>query len=128
MYIAITNFVFPVLFSLVQIIIVFREVNLIVINDVVLVNTSIAVIGVVFATVWAGSGHRNDSRIHLSGRTPADPSDGTPAKPELSAIMFGSHQLTTQGTASRNQHEIWTAGSVLEEGRESDPSLDKAEK
>lgn len=128
MYIAVSNFVFPVLFSLVQIIIVFQEVNLVVVNDVVLVNTSIAVIGVVFATVWAGSGHRNDRRLQTSGRTPEDPSDGTPAKQELSAMMFQSRQASSHGAASRNQGEIWSAGSVLEEGRESASSVNQAEK
>jgi len=125
MYIAVSNFVFPVLFSLVQIIIVFREVNLVVVNDVVLVNTSIAVIGVVFATVWAGSGHRNDRQSQMSGRTPEGPSDGTPAKPELSAIMFGSRQISTHDTRPRNEREVWSAGSVLEEGRESASSVNQ---
>lgn len=56
-WVAATNFVVPVLFSLVQIIVVYRDVNVFVVNDIVLVNTSIAVIGVVFATVWAGTTH-----------------------------------------------------------------------
>ena len=47
----------PVLFSLAQIIVVYRDVDLLVVNDIVLVNTSIAVIGVVFATVWVDTGH-----------------------------------------------------------------------
>ena len=55
LWVASTNFVFPVLFSLAQIIIVYREVDVLVVNDIVLINTSIAVIGVVFATVWAGT-------------------------------------------------------------------------
>ena len=54
---AATNFVVPVLFSLAQIIVVYRNVNVLIINDIVLINTSIAVIGVVFATVWAGTAH-----------------------------------------------------------------------
>ena len=47
----------PVLFSLAQIIVVYRDVDLLVVNDIVLVNTSVAVIGVVFATVWVDTGH-----------------------------------------------------------------------
>ena len=47
----------PVLFSLAQIIVVYRDVNILIITDIVLINTSIAVIGVVFATVWAGTAH-----------------------------------------------------------------------
>ncbi|KAI0365378.1 hypothetical protein BV20DRAFT_954357 [Pilatotrama ljubarskyi] len=57
LYVAATNFVVPVLFSLAQIIVVYRDVDVLVVNDIVLVNTSVAVIGVVFATVWVDSGH-----------------------------------------------------------------------
>ncbi|TFK48118.1 hypothetical protein OE88DRAFT_1810801 [Heliocybe sulcata] len=53
-YIALSNFVFPVIFSLVQIIFIYRSNDFEAINDIIQVNTSIAVIGVVFATVWAG--------------------------------------------------------------------------
>ncbi|PBL02843.1 hypothetical protein ARMGADRAFT_981710 [Armillaria gallica] len=56
-WIAVTNFVVPTLFSVAQIIIVYRGVTYVAINDVVLANTSTAVILVVFATVWAGSSH-----------------------------------------------------------------------
>ncbi|KAK0206819.1 hypothetical protein DFS33DRAFT_1381914 [Desarmillaria ectypa] len=56
-WIAVTNFVLPTLFSVAQIIIVYRGVSYVAINDVVLANTSTAVILVAFATVWAGSSH-----------------------------------------------------------------------
>lgn len=57
LWVAATNFVVPVLFSLVQIIVVYRDIDVLIVNDIVLINTSIAVIGVVFATVWAGTTH-----------------------------------------------------------------------
>ena len=63
----------PVLFSFAQIIIVFRDVDVLVVNDIVLVNTSIAVIGVVFATVWASTSHWAQDR----SRTALDPSKST---------------------------------------------------
>lgn len=127
MYIAITNFVFPVLFSLVQIIIVYREVNLIVVNDVVLVNTSIAVIGVVFATVWAGSGKRPTKDMSgLTGNASpnAKGSGASPVTaPALSTIMFESRHAQSQGTGtdSRGRDEVWS-GHALEEGRVSPTS------
>lgn len=62
LWVAATNFVVPCLFSLVQIIVVFHEVDVLIVNDIVLVNTSIAVIGVVFATVWAGTSHWTQDR------------------------------------------------------------------
>jgi hypothetical protein len=114
MYIAITNFVFPVLFSLVQIIIVYCEVNPVVVNDIVLVNTSIAVIGVVFATVWAGSGHRNEQGSQKTG-TPLSNTQASPGKGELSTVIFQSNWISTHGTMSRC--DAWDR--VVEEGRES---------
>ena len=73
LWVAATNFVVPVLFSLVQIIVVFHEVNVLVVNDIVLVNTSIAVIGVVFATVWAGTTQwaQDQSRTVLNASEPS---------------------------------------------------------
>ena len=72
-WVAATNFVVPVLFSLAQIIVVYREVDVLVVNDIVLVNTSIAVIGVIFATVWVDTGHwvRDHSRSTLGGAEPS---------------------------------------------------------
>lgn len=87
-WIAATNFVFPTLFSLAQIVIVYREVDIIVINDIVLVNTSIAVIGVVFATVWAGSSRWAEDRNHNEVHPP-------PTGPLRSALVFGDRRTTT---------------------------------
>jgi hypothetical protein len=62
-----------VLFSLAQIIVVFQNVDVMIVNDIVLVNTSIAVIGVVFATVWAGTSHwaQDRSRTVLNVSEPS---------------------------------------------------------
>ena len=54
-YIATTNFVVLVLFSFIQIVTLYRESDQDVTNDIVLVNTNISVILVVFASIWAGS-------------------------------------------------------------------------
>ncbi|KAI0661882.1 hypothetical protein C8Q70DRAFT_684445 [Cubamyces menziesii] len=73
LWVAATNFVVPVLFSLAQIIVVYRGVDVLIVNDIVLVNTSVAVIGVVFATVWAGTEHwaSDQSRTALNGSEPS---------------------------------------------------------
>ena len=72
-WIAATNFVFPVLFSIAQLIVVLRpNVNVADVNDIVLVNTSIAVIGVVFAVVWAGSvswQRDRDTTMYINGNS-----------------------------------------------------------
>ena len=66
-----------------------------VVNDIILVNTSIQIIGVVFASVWAGSGHRHRSDSlggvpagHALGvGTQTGNASGTP-KPEVSTMVF----------------------------------------
>ncbi|KAH9885760.1 hypothetical protein C8Q73DRAFT_669351 [Cubamyces lactineus] len=72
-WVAATNFVVPVLFSLAQIVVVYRGIDVLIVNDIVLVNTSVAVIGVVFATVWAGTEHwaSDQSRTALNGSEPS---------------------------------------------------------
>ncbi|EPQ61378.1 hypothetical protein GLOTRDRAFT_135844 [Gloeophyllum trabeum ATCC 11539] len=67
-YIAVSNFVIPVIFSLVQIIFLYRSKDYQALNSIICVNTSVAVIGVVFATVWAGvERHGADTRAHDHG-------------------------------------------------------------
>ncbi|KAG1730415.1 uncharacterized protein EDB91DRAFT_1059488 [Suillus paluster] len=61
-YIAISNFVFPSLLSLAQLVVVYKNVYVLTVNEIVLVNTMVAVIGVVFATVWAGSVNYRDEK------------------------------------------------------------------
>lgn len=99
-WIASTNFVFPVLFSIAQLIVVLRpNVNVADVNDIVLVNTSIAVIGVVFATVWAGtvSWQRGRDNTMYSNNTDEDK---TPKDFKLSAPVFALpvHSTTTHGS------------------------------
>jgi hypothetical protein len=119
MYIAITNFVFPVIFSLILIIVVYCEINPVAVNNIILVNTSVAVIGVVFATVWAGSTRWDEERSQMMGTPTPNTSGGTPAKPELSAMVFQNDWLTTtHDTISAS--DIWA--SVLEAGRDSSSS------
>ncbi|KAG1752574.1 uncharacterized protein EDB91DRAFT_1293316 [Suillus paluster] len=76
-WIALSNFTIPALFSVAQIIVIYREVNPVVINQIILVNTSIAVIGVVFATVWAGSVNK---QIAHSDANPAADVENSGAK------------------------------------------------
>ncbi|KAG2126093.1 hypothetical protein BD769DRAFT_1462803 [Suillus cothurnatus] len=61
-YISVSNFVFPSLLSLAQLVVVYKNVYVLTVNEIVLVNTMVAVIGVVFATVWAGSVNYQDEK------------------------------------------------------------------
>ncbi len=99
-WIAVTNFVVPVLFSLAQIVIVYREVDFVVINDIVLANTSIAVIGVVFASIWAGSYGRARADCR-------DSKDGSATRENeaVSTIVFRSMAMSDpEGTGSRDEN------------------------
>ena len=71
--IALSNFFIPSLFSIAQLIVVYRDVNVLVVNEIVLVNTMLAVFGVVFATVWSGNISRREAEINL--REDASPID-----------------------------------------------------
>ncbi|KAG1727129.1 hypothetical protein EDB19DRAFT_1643194 [Suillus lakei] len=62
LYISVSNFVFPSLLSLAQLVVVYKNVYVLTVNEIVLVNTMVAVIGVVFATVWAGSVNYQDEK------------------------------------------------------------------
>ncbi|KAG2134198.1 uncharacterized protein EDB93DRAFT_1107395 [Suillus bovinus] len=61
-YISVSNFVFPSILSLAQLVVVYKNVYVITVNEIVLVNVMVAVIGVVFATVWAGSVNYQDGK------------------------------------------------------------------
>jgi len=70
-WMAVSSFALPFLFSIAQVIVVFQPkgaVSPAIINQIVLVNTSLAVVGVVFATVWA------ESRAWMEDRAERGPS------------------------------------------------------
>ncbi|KAG2127455.1 uncharacterized protein EDB93DRAFT_215879, partial [Suillus bovinus] len=87
-WIALSNFIIPALFSVVQIIVIYCEVNPAVINQTMLANMSIAVIGIVFATVWAGS---VNSQIVRSDAEPV-------AEVEKSVVKGSVMHFATRGT------------------------------
>ncbi|KAG8221153.1 hypothetical protein J3R82DRAFT_2699 [Butyriboletus roseoflavus] len=71
--IALSNFIIPSLFSIAQLVVVYRDVNILIVNEIVLVNTMLAVFGVVFATVWSGNVSRREAETDL--RVNASPID-----------------------------------------------------
>ncbi|KAF8549511.1 hypothetical protein OG21DRAFT_584646 [Imleria badia] len=64
---ALSNFIIPTLFSIVQLVFLFRigDANPFLLNEITLVNARVAVFGVVFATVWAGKEHRRAAGMAL---------------------------------------------------------------
>ncbi|PFH53687.1 hypothetical protein AMATHDRAFT_924 [Amanita thiersii Skay4041] len=104
--IALGNFIFPMLFSVVQLIVVFREVHVSIINVIVLVNTSIAVIGVVFATVWAESSNWvQDQKDNWKKQV-------APAGQAVSELVFQRNVADSSGlTTTETSHQTVTGHS-----------------
>lgn len=76
-WIAVSNFLFPVLFSLIQIMFLFRDDGYITGTSIYLVNSYVEIIGVLFATVWVAGTHwtihdskNPDPSIASNGRYP----------------------------------------------------------
>ncbi|KAI0069081.1 hypothetical protein BV25DRAFT_1834137 [Artomyces pyxidatus] len=121
-WIACTNFVFPAILSLAQVIIVYRSVNYAVINAVVLANTDLAVLGVVFASVWAGG---------LADRPslPSGSHSGTSGQNDSGDMQFAVrtavHRVATF-QMSPNSHD---SSDAVEKGfeMEQEPSVRKQE-
>jgi len=107
-WIALSNFVFPALFSIAQIIVVYRAADLVVINQIVLANTSIAVIGVVFATVWAGSvKKRMDDAEAVAPRLESAQSR---SKSKIGVIQFAPRHTLSDGTHTTSDQVKSTSG------------------
>jgi len=120
-WLAVYSFAFPLLFSIAQLVITFRlSVNPATMNDIILSNTSIAVIGVVFATVWVESEAWIDERylrnsklseemtqpVFVVGLTSTAVEGSDIENPRLSSISnYSSGQQSTflsLGSVSRN--------------------------
>ena len=61
-YIAISNFIFPILFNVAEIFIIFFDPNFFHGATVVTVNCYVTIIGVLLATIWVQGAKRKDSR------------------------------------------------------------------
>ncbi|KAH0836877.1 hypothetical protein J3R83DRAFT_8672 [Lanmaoa asiatica] len=94
--IALSNFLVPSLFSIAQLVVVYHNVDPLVVNEIVFVNTMLAVYGVVFATVWSGNVGRNEARTDQL-RDASRPSDGPAKRPPRT---FGFSGLGTWRVAS----------------------------
>lgn len=114
--IALSNFIIPTLFSIAQLVVVYRSVNVLVVNEIVFVNTMLAVFGVAFATVWAGKIGRREAEIELwedASQTDEDAMEKRPARafafPGLGSwrvanapqtLTFGSTKLEGPGLSA----------------------------
>lgn len=74
-WIASTNFIFPLIFNLVQIILIFVTKDLLLVSSIQAVNVYVCVIATVFATVWSSTSSFKDRRAQasLQKNTPLSP-------------------------------------------------------
>ena len=56
-----SNFVFPVILSIVQLVFIFRDPDFLKVSYIFLTNSFVEIIGVLLATVWTSSSHWSDS-------------------------------------------------------------------
>lgn len=98
--IALSNFVVPAMFSIAQFVCVYRNVNMVVLDQIMLVNMMVATFGVAFATIWAGSTNREEAQIldskHIN--TASSFTAGFRGGPGYSA--YQSSTVTIPGTGS----------------------------
>ncbi|KAG6326593.1 hypothetical protein ID866_12496 [Astraeus odoratus] len=102
--IALSNFVIPALFSIVQLIVVYRNVSAAVVNHIVYVNTMLTVFGVVFATVWVGKERRRDEEIQNER-----------------AMKIDARQMKRDGSNSPSPLETWKAAPGVSASTTTDP-------
>ena len=71
-WIAVSNFVFPVIFDISQIVLIFQDNDFIKAAAVVNVNTYISILGVLFSTIWATGSHRVGESTISESRPPTN--------------------------------------------------------
>lgn len=114
---AVSSFALPFLFSIAQVVVVLQptgKVSPAIINQIVLVNTSLAVVGVVFATVWA------ESRAWMDDRTEHGPGSSY-GMSHSSGYTASSDEKGRISKAQRKQQELEL--QQLERHRHNDRSL-----
>lgn len=100
---AVSSFALPFLFSIAQVIVVLQptgKVKPAIINQIVLVNTSLAVVGVVFATVWA------ESRAWMDDRTEHGPGSSYGVSHSSGGYTASSDEKGRLSKAQRKQQEL----------------------
>ncbi|EJF58932.1 hypothetical protein DICSQDRAFT_128637 [Dichomitus squalens LYAD-421 SS1] len=116
-WIALSNFVFPVIFDIAQLVMILRDSNYIDGSRVVSVNTYVSILGVLFSTIWAtGSLHTSESsvgqtslatniystRMPSIGRAPLVASRNLPYAMASSATLS---RMSESNTVEKGSHE-----------------------
>ncbi|PFH45066.1 hypothetical protein AMATHDRAFT_72036 [Amanita thiersii Skay4041] len=107
-WIAVSNFIFPVLLSIAQLIFVFRDPDFVDGSLVLLVNDYVEIVGVLLATVWVAGAHWSSDHIKVSSERSLS----------LPPMHFASTPLSL---STRNNSSSMSTESELED--ENDPKL-----
>ena len=96
-YIALSNFVFPILFNIAELVVIFTDPNFFHGIMVVTVNCYVTIIGVMLATIWAQGSNRSDttSKWHAGGPGPSG-SRPRPRPIGPSSLQFTSRHVESQ--------------------------------
>ncbi|KAJ7475236.1 hypothetical protein B0H11DRAFT_1329536 [Mycena galericulata] len=95
-WIASTNFVFPLIFGLCQIIILFNGKNILLAASIEMVNEYVAIISTVFATIWSSTASFKDAITHSEAKSSGERGEPivfhvqetiTPSEPSTDAEM-----------------------------------------
>ena len=108
-----SNFVFPVILSIVQLVFIFRDPDFLKVSYIFLTNSFVEIIGVLLATVWTSSSHWSDStntvRRTTVGSIPR-------FAPKSAASAFSSAAIPGSGLIQIKTHVETSMDSQIELG------------
>jgi hypothetical protein len=122
----VSNFVFPVILSIFQLVFVFHDPNFFKVVYIYVTNSFVEIIGVLLATVWTSSSHWSDSTGTVRGTTV----ESIPHfAPKNAASAFSSVAIPGSGLIQMKTHVETSMDSQIELGHiESHPQFAVIEK
>jgi hypothetical protein len=109
----VSNFVFPVILSIVQLVFIFRNPDFLKVAYIFVTNCFVEIIGVLLATVWTSSSHWSDSTNTVRGTTVENIPRFTPKN---GASAFSSAAIPGSGLIQMTTHVETSTDSQIELG------------
>ena len=121
-----SNFVFPVILSIFQLVFIFRNSDFFKISYIFMTAAFVEIIGVLLATIWASSSHWSDSTGTVRGATVESIPRFTPKN---AASAFSSVAIPGSGLIQMKAHVETSVDSQIELGHvESHPQFSVVKK
>jgi hypothetical protein len=109
----VSNFVFPVILSIFQLVFIFRNPNFLKVAYIYVTNGFVEIIGVLLATIWTSSSHWSDSTGTVRGTTV----ESIPhIAPKNAASAFSSVAIPGSGLIQMTTHVETSTDSQIELG------------